>query len=177
MDWLDLLAVQGTLKSLLQHHSSKASVLRCSAFFMVQFLHPYMTTGKTTAWTRQTFVSKVMSLFFNMQSRIVIDFLPRRWSPLSCMKFEKNTLWFLTYCLSFIDNMIIINSVTFTELKLNPYHTVYSYFLKELKWGKVTTKLLWFGDGSVNHILKDCILLKGTFLTHNFTQFIHSLNS
>ena len=77
MVWLDLLAVQGTLKSLLQHHSSKASILRCSAFFTVQLLHPYMTTGKTIALTRQTFVGKVMSLLFNMLSRLVITFLPR----------------------------------------------------------------------------------------------------
>ena len=77
MDWLDLLAVQGTLKSLLQHHSSKASILWCSAFFMVQLSHPYMTTGKTIALTRWTFVGKVMSLLFNMLSRLVIDFLPR----------------------------------------------------------------------------------------------------
>ena len=77
MDWLDLLSVQGTLKSLLQHHSSKASVLRCSAFFTVQLSHPFMTTGKTMALTRWTFVSKVMSLLFNMQSRLVITFLPR----------------------------------------------------------------------------------------------------
>ena len=77
MDWLDLLAVQGTLKSLLQHHSSKASVLQHSAFFTVQLLHPYMTTGKTIALTRQTFVDKVMSLLFNMLSRLVITFLPR----------------------------------------------------------------------------------------------------
>ena len=77
MDWLDLLAVQGTLKSLLQHHPSKASVLRCSAFFIVQFSHPYMTTGKTIALTRWTFVDKVMSLLFNMLSRSVISFLPR----------------------------------------------------------------------------------------------------
>ena len=77
MDWLDLLAVQGTLKSLLQHHSSKASVLQHSAFFIVQFSHPYMTTGKTIAFTRRTFVSKVMSLLFNMLSRLVIAFLPR----------------------------------------------------------------------------------------------------
>ena len=77
MDWLALLAVQGTLKSLLQHHSSKASMLCCSVFFIVQ-LHPYMTTGKTMALTRQTFVSKVMSLLFNMLSRLVITFLPRR---------------------------------------------------------------------------------------------------
>ena len=77
MDWLDLLAVQGTLKSLLQYHSSKASILQHSAFFIVQLSHPYMTTGKTTALTRQTFVGKVMSLLFNMLSRVVITFLPR----------------------------------------------------------------------------------------------------
>ena len=77
MDWLDLLAVQGTLKSLLQHHSSKASILRCSAFFTVQLSHPYMTTGKTIALTRRTFVDKVMSPLFNKISRLVITFLPR----------------------------------------------------------------------------------------------------
>ena len=77
MDWLDLLAVLGTLKSLLQHHSSKASILRCSIFFIVQLTHPYMTTGKTIALTRQTLVGKVMSLLFNMLSRLVITFLPR----------------------------------------------------------------------------------------------------
>ena len=77
MDWLDLLAVQGTLKSLLQHHSSKTSILWCSTFFIVQLSHPYMTTGKTIALTRRTFVGKVISLFFNMLSRLVIAFLPR----------------------------------------------------------------------------------------------------
>ena len=77
MNWLDLLAVQGTLKSLLPHHSSTASVLRHSAFFTVRLLHPYMTTGKTIALTRQTFVGKVMSLLLNMLSRLVITFLPR----------------------------------------------------------------------------------------------------
>ena len=77
MDWLDLLAVQGTLKSLLQHHSSKASILWHSAFFIVQLSHPYMTTGKTIAMTRQTFVGKVVSLLFNMLSRLIITFLPR----------------------------------------------------------------------------------------------------
>ena len=77
MDWLDLLAVQGTLKSLLQHHSSEALILWCSAFFIVQLLHPYMTTGKTIALTRQTFVGKVMTLLFNMLSWLVITFLPR----------------------------------------------------------------------------------------------------
>ena len=77
MDWLDLLAVQGTLKSLLQHHSWKASILQCSAFFIVQLSHPYMTTGKTIALTRQIFVGKVMSLLFNILIRLVITFLPR----------------------------------------------------------------------------------------------------
>ena len=77
IDWFDLLAAQGTLKSLLQYHSSKASILWCSAFFMVQLSHPYMTTGKTIALTIQTFVGKVMSLLFNMLSQLVIAFLPR----------------------------------------------------------------------------------------------------
>ena len=78
MDWLDLLAIQGTLKSLLQHHSSKASMLQRSAFFTVQLSHPYMTTGKTIALTRRTLVGKVMSLLFNTLSRFIIAFLPRR---------------------------------------------------------------------------------------------------
>ena len=118
MDWLDLLAVQGTLKSLLQHHSSKASVLHCSAFFIVQLSHPYMTTGKTIALTRRTFVGKVTSLLFNILSRLVITSLPRskclltiRWSiyktSTANMMFsnendeifvkseEKNMLWYL----------------------------------------------------------------------------------
>ena len=77
MDWLDLLAIQGTPKSLLQHHSSKASIFQLSAFFIVQLLHPYMTTGKTLALTRRTFVGKVMSLLFNILSRLVITFLPK----------------------------------------------------------------------------------------------------
>ena len=77
MDWLDVLVVEGTLKSLLQHHSSKASILLCSAFFTVQLSHPYPTTGKTIALARQTFVGKVMSLLFNMLSRFVTSFLPR----------------------------------------------------------------------------------------------------
>ena len=77
INWLDLLAVQGTLESLLQHHSSKASILQCSAFFIVQLSHPYVTTGKTIALTRRTFVGKVMSLLFNMLSRLAITFLPK----------------------------------------------------------------------------------------------------
>ena len=76
-DWFDLLAVQGTLKTLLQHHSSKASILQCLAFFIVQLSHPYMTTGKTIVLTRQIFVGKIMSLLFSMLSRLVITFLPR----------------------------------------------------------------------------------------------------
>jgi len=93
MDWLDLLAVQGTLKSRLQHHSSKASIFWCSAFFIVQLSHPYMTTGKTMALTRWTFVGKVMSLLLNMLSRLVITFLPR--SKLICkhIKCTKYKMW------------------------------------------------------------------------------------
>ena len=106
MDWLDLPAFQGTLKSLLQHHSSKASILRRSAFLTVQLSHPYMTTGKTIALTRWTFVGKVISLIFNMLSRLVITFLPRSkcllfhgcnhhlqwfWSP-------KNKVWHCFHC-------------------------------------------------------------------------------
>ena len=92
MDWLDLLAVQGTLKSLLQHHSSKTSVLQCLAFFMVQFSHLYMTTGKTIALSRWTFVGKVMSLLFNMLSRFVIAFLSRSKCLLIYLLF-KSTFW------------------------------------------------------------------------------------
>ena len=105
MDWLDLLAVQGTLKSLLQHHSSKASILQRSAFFTVQFSHPYMTTVKTIALTRWTFVGRVMSLLFNILSRLVITFLPRNkrllmsWLQLpSALILEKNKVW---HCFQF----------------------------------------------------------------------------
>ena len=94
MDWMDLLAVQGTLKSLLQHHSSKVSILQCSAFFMVQLSHPYMTTGKTKAVTRRTFVGKVMSLLFNMLFRLVIAFLPRNKRLLnSWLQSPSEVLW------------------------------------------------------------------------------------
>ena len=93
MDWLDLLAVQGTLKSLLQHHSSKASILWRSAFFTIQLSHPYMTTGKTLALTRRTFVGKVMSLLLNMLSRLVITFLPRS-KHLDSSAFSKSSLNF-----------------------------------------------------------------------------------
>ena len=91
MDWLDLLAVQGTLKSLLQHHSSKASILQCSAFSIGQLSHPYMTTGKTITLTRQTSVNKVMSLLFNMLSRLIISFLPR-----SKHSFKSTDTWVLS---------------------------------------------------------------------------------
>ena len=98
MDWLDLLAVQGTLKSLLQHHSSKASIFQCSAFFIVQLSHPYMTTGKTIALTRQTFVGKVMSLLFNMLSRLVITFLSRsKHLLISWLQSRSAVIHFLTY--------------------------------------------------------------------------------
>ena len=107
MDWLDILAVQGTLKSLLQHHSSKASILWCSAFFMGQLSHPYMNTGKTIALTRWNFVEKVMSLLFNMLSRLVIAFLPRSkhlliswWQSLTAMVLEPKKLKSVTVSIS-----------------------------------------------------------------------------
>ena len=92
MDWLDLLAVQGTLKSLLQHRNSKASILRHSAFFTVQLSHPYMTTGKTIALTRQTLVGKVMSLLLNVLSRLVITFLPRSKRLYACLQIHINNI-------------------------------------------------------------------------------------
>ena len=106
MDWLDLLAVQGTLKSLLQHHTSKASILQCSAFFTVRLSHPYMTHGKTIALTRWNFVGKVMSLLSNMLSRLVITFLPRSkcllisWlqSPSAVILEPRNTVWHCFHC-------------------------------------------------------------------------------
>ena len=106
MDWLDLLAVQGTLRSLFQHHSSKASILQRSAFFTVQLSHPYMTTEKTIALTRQTFVGKVMSLLFNMLSRLVITFIPRSkrllisWLVTICSDFgaQQNRVWHCFHC-------------------------------------------------------------------------------
>ena len=96
MDWLDLLAVQRTLKSLLQHHRSKASILQCSAFFIVQLSHPYMTTGKVIALTRWTFVGKVMSLLFSMLSRLVIAFLPKSKNLLiSWLESVSAVIWYL----------------------------------------------------------------------------------
>ena len=95
IDWFDLLAVQGTIKSLLQHHSLKPLILWCSAFFMVQLSHPYMTTGKTKALTRQTFVGKVMSLRFNMLSRLVITFFPR--SQVHCIYSVPLRKWWLRW--------------------------------------------------------------------------------
>ena len=107
MDWLDLLAVQGSLKSLLQHHSSKASILWLSAFFTVQLSHPYISTGKTIALTRWTFFGKVMSLLFNMLSRLVVTFLPRSKSlliswmqspPAVILECKKNKVWHCFHC-------------------------------------------------------------------------------
>ena len=112
MDWLDLFAVQGTLKSLLQHHSSKASVLRCSAFFMVKLSYPYMTTGKTIALNRQIFVGKTMSLLFNMLSRLVIAFLPRS----KCL-------------LIFMASVTICNDIRAPQNKVSPcFHCFPIYF-------------------------------------------------
>ena len=105
MDWLDLLAVQGILKSLLQHHSSKTSILQCSAFFTVQLSYPYMTTGKTIALTRQTLVSKVMSLLFNMLSRLVINFLLRN-KPLLISWLQSPSAMVLEPCFHCLSNCL-----------------------------------------------------------------------
>ena len=115
MDWLDLLAVQGTLKSLLQHHSSKASIFQCSAFFTVQLSHPYMNTGKTITLTRWTFVGKVMSLLFNMLSRLVITFLPRS---------KRLLISWLQSPSAVIQEPQKINSDTFSTVSLSISHEV-----------------------------------------------------
>ena len=145
MDWLDLLAVQGTLKSLLQHHSSKTSILQHSAFFIVQLSHPYMTTGKTIALTRWTFFDKVMSLLFNMLSSLVITFLPRSkchlisWlqSPsaviLELRKIKSATVSTIapSICHEVMgpDAMILVfGMLNFTRLN----QLIYSYFLKNI---------------------------------------------
>ena len=108
MDQLDLLAVQGTFKSLLQHHSSKASILQCSAFFVVQLSHPYMTSGKTIALTRWTFVGKIMSLLFNMLSRLVMTFLPRS----KCLLIS----WLQSPCAVILDPPKIKSATVSTDL-------------------------------------------------------------
>ena len=144
MDWLDLLAVQGTLESVFQHHSSKASILQCSAFFTVQLSHPYMTTGKTIPLTRWTFVGKVMSLLFDMLSRLVITFLPRSkrlllsWlqSPSAVILAPPNVC--LTYLLSasdmFNQNLCKWDSRTWAS-QGNPKNTKFGEVLGQLtKW-------------------------------------------
>ena len=114
MDWLDLLAVQGTLKSLLQHHSSKASILRLSAFFTVQLSHPYMTTGRTIALTRRTFVGKVMSLLLNMLSRLVITHLQKEYQGLNFL-FDLFPIWF-----ALCKSLISLNHSVMLMYKLTP---------------------------------------------------------
>ena len=146
MDWLDLLAVQRTLKSLLQHHSSKASILQHSAFFTVQLSHPYVTTGKTIALTRRTFVGKVMSLLFNMLSRLVITFLPRSkcllisWLQLpSAVILEppKNEIWHCFHCFlnlrtSRFPHLIYKLTFLLKQVKRNFLQTHYSHVFLEL---------------------------------------------
>ena len=117
MDWLDLLTVQGALKSLLQHCCSKASILQCSAFFIIQCLHPYMTTGKTTALTRQTFAGKIMFLLFNMLSRLVITFLPWSKPPLISWRQPLSTVIWEPSCVSctFCSHSSIFSLLFFVE--------------------------------------------------------------
>ena len=145
-DWLDLLAVQGTLKSLLQHHSSKASILQCSAFFTVQLSHPYMTTGKTITLTRQTFVGKVMSLVFNMLSRLVITFLPRskhllilwlQWSgDLQWFGNPKKKVYHCFHCFPIYlpwSDGIGCHDLSFLNVELKPTFSLFSFtFIKML---------------------------------------------
>ena len=136
MDWLDLLAVQGTLKSLLQHHSSKASILQRSAFFMVQLSHPYVTTGKTIALTGRTFVDKVMSLLFNMLSRLVIAFLPVSehllisWLPQGCTVVS----WLLLPCLC-IPSLRWLTAIWTCPLDLREGLGGWSLFSRNKQWG------------------------------------------
>ena len=119
MDWLDLLAVQGTRKSLLQHHSSKASILQPSAFFVVQLSHPYRTTGKTIALTRWTFVGKVMSLLFNMLSRLVIAFLPRsKCLLISWLQSPSATKYLLSRFITGVQSPPFVGKVRETELQI-----------------------------------------------------------
>ena len=118
MDWLDLLAVQGTLKSLPQHHSSKASILQCSAFFIVLIWHPYMTIGKTTALMRRAFVGKVMSLLFNMLSRLVITFLPRSTAQFSSIQSLSHVRLFATPWIAACQaSLSIIHSQSLVKLR------------------------------------------------------------
>ena len=175
MDWLDLLAVQGTLKSLLQHHSSKTSIFQCSAFFIVQLSHPYMTTGKTIALTRQTFVGKVMSLLFNMLSRFVIAFLPRSkcllvsWLQAPSAVFLKtNKMKFLTVYIVFpsfchevmwLDAMISV----FGMLSFKPAFSLSSVtFIKRLFSSSLLSDIMvvssaYLGEGNGNPLQWSCL--------------------
>ena len=148
MDWLDLLAVQGTLKSLLQHQSSKASILWRSAFFIVQLSHPYMTTGKTIALTRWTFVSKVMSLLFNMLSRLVITFLSRSKHLLISWL---STTW-LILCDKLSVNLDIIFKVTSSfSLSLMYHFPIYPSLSFDAAISKIL--ILYKGDSSNEYVL------------------------
>ena len=139
MDWLDLLAVQGTLKSLLQHHSSNTSILRRSALFTVQLSHPYLTTGKTIALTRRTFVSKVMFLLFNMLSGLVITFLPRSKRGINfmaavtiCNDFgaPKNKVWYCFHCFPSISHEKASNYFLFRNCALLIIGILYSVIIR-----------------------------------------------
>ena len=149
MDWLDLLAVQGTLKSLLQHHSSKASILWRSAFFIVQLSHPYMTAGKTIALTRWTFVDKVMSLLLNMLSRLVITFLPRS-KPLNfmaaitiCSNFGVFALYYIIKCIN-----IWKICITLSEKAMAPQSSTLAW---KIPWAEEPGRLQSMGLQRVGH--------------------------
>ena len=141
MDWLDFLAVQGTLKSLLQHHSSKASILLCSALFIVQLSHPCMTTGKTIALTRRTFVDKVMSLLFNMLSRLVITFLPRSKHLLISWLQSPGDTQNSSVSVS-MGSLDLVKSNKYTCPLKNLYTAIYSSFILKFQNLKATKMLL-----------------------------------
>ena len=138
MDWLDLLAVQGTLKHLLQHHSSKASILRHSAFFIVQLSHPYMTTGKTVALTKWTFIGKVMSLLFNMLSRLVIAFLPRTKCLLLHHSTKASILWCSALFMVQLPHPYMTTGKTITLTRWTFVDKVLSLLFNVLYWLVVT---------------------------------------
>ena len=143
MDWLDLLAVQGTLKSLLQHHSSKASILCCSAFFIIQLSHPYLTTGKAIALTRRTFVGKVISLLFNMLSRLVIAFLPRtKCLLISWLQSPSEVIWSpppkknkVCHCFPiYLPNVWALHSLIVLKHKTNHHKSLSCFTLTFTPW-------------------------------------------
>ena len=169
MDWLDLLVVQGTLKSLLQHHSSKASILQRSAFFAVQLSHPYMTTGKTIALTRQTFVGKVMSLLFNMLSRLVITFLPRE-DPKT---WYKATVIKSVHTSRYTDIYTQLDRIEPPEIK-HIYGHIFDKSAETVQWGRNSLSNKWCWENWTHAKEKNWTLL--TLYANINSKWIKGLN-